>query len=188
MLVPLETGPTVARLSAAWQPAGTSLFEGLVECATMVLKTQTCRFSGLRIYPGRGVLYIRVDGQQFLFLKQKCRSLFIQRKRPAKLAWTTLYRKQHRKDLEAQVARKKRRNVTRSATRSVAGTSLEIIAKKKAEKPEARKASREAALREIKERSKKQKTDKAQQKLQAKAAGGKAVKNMPKGGGKVNIR
>ena len=35
--------------------------------------------------------------QQFLFLKQKCRSLFNQRKRPAKLAWTTLYRKQHRK-------------------------------------------------------------------------------------------
>jgi large subunit ribosomal protein L24e len=35
--------------------------------------------------------------QQFLFLKQKCRSLFVQRKRPAKLAWTTLYRKQHRK-------------------------------------------------------------------------------------------
>ena len=35
--------------------------------------------------------------QQFLFLKQKCRSLFAQRKRPAKLAWTTLYRKQHRK-------------------------------------------------------------------------------------------
>lgn len=35
--------------------------------------------------------------QQFLFLKQKCRALFNQRKRPAKLAWTTLYRKQHRK-------------------------------------------------------------------------------------------
>jgi large subunit ribosomal protein L24e len=50
-------------------------------------------------------------------------------------------------DLEAQVARKKRRNVTRAVTRSVAGTSLEVIAKKKAEKPEARKASREAALR-----------------------------------------
>lgn len=35
--------------------------------------------------------------QQFLFLKQKCKSLYNQRKRPAKLAWTTLYRKQHRK-------------------------------------------------------------------------------------------
>ena len=45
------------------------------------------------------------------------------------------------------MARKKRRNVTKSSTRSVAGASLEIIAKKKAEKPEARKASREAALR-----------------------------------------
>ena len=35
--------------------------------------------------------------QQFLFLKQKCRSLYNQRKRPAKIAWTTLYRKAHRK-------------------------------------------------------------------------------------------
>ena len=37
--------------------------------------------------------------------------------------------------------------MTRVATRSVAGASLEVIAKKKAEKPEQRKASREAALR-----------------------------------------
>jgi large subunit ribosomal protein L24e len=29
----------------------------------MVLKTQTCRFSGLRIYPGKGILFIRIDGQ-----------------------------------------------------------------------------------------------------------------------------
>lgn len=50
-------------------------------------------------------------------------------------------------DQEAQVARKKRRNVTRAATRSVAGASLEVIKQKKSEKPEARKASREAALR-----------------------------------------
>lgn len=27
------------------------------------LQTQTCRFSGLRIYPGKGILFIRVDGQ-----------------------------------------------------------------------------------------------------------------------------
>lgn len=45
------------------------------------------------------------------------------------------------------MARKKRRNVNKSATRSVAGVSMEVIQKKKAEKPEARKASREAALR-----------------------------------------
>ena len=28
----------------------------------MVLKTVTCRFSGLRIYPGRGIQFIRTDG------------------------------------------------------------------------------------------------------------------------------
>lgn len=146
-------------------------------------RTQTCRFSGLKIYPGKGMLFIRVDGQQFLFLKQKCKSLFNQRKRPAKLAWTVLYRKQHRKDQEQQVARKKRRTTTRVATRAVAGASLEVIAKKKSEKPEQRKASREAALREIKDRAKKAKADKAADRAAARAAG-KATKNVPRGAGK----
>ena len=63
----------------------------------MVLKTTTCRFSGLRIYPGRGILFVRTDGQQYLFINRKTKSLFGQRKRPAKIAWTTTYRKQHKK-------------------------------------------------------------------------------------------
>jgi ribosomal protein L24E len=58
----------------------------------MVLKTTLCRFSGLRIYPGRGILFIRVDNQQYLFLNKKCKSLYHNRLRPAKLAWTTTYR------------------------------------------------------------------------------------------------
>lgn len=64
----------------------------------MVLKTTVCRFSGLRIYPGKGILFVRVDGQQFLFLNKKCKSLYNNRLRPAKLAWTVAYRKQHKKD------------------------------------------------------------------------------------------
>jgi large subunit ribosomal protein L24e len=59
----------------------------------MVLKTTLCRFSGLRIYPGRGILFIRVDNQQYLFLNKKCKSHFHNRLRPAKLAWTTTYRR-----------------------------------------------------------------------------------------------
>lgn len=50
-------------------------------------------------------------------------------------------------DQEAQVVRKKRRATGKVATRSIVNASLEIIQKKKAEKPEQRKASREAALR-----------------------------------------
>jgi large subunit ribosomal protein L24e len=71
----------------------------------MVLKTQLCRFSGLRIYPGRGLVFIRVDSTQYLFMNKKCRSLYHNRLKPAKLAWTAVYRKQHKKDqVRKQVA------------------------------------------------------------------------------------
>lgn len=67
-------------------------------CRRMVLKTNTCRFSGLRIYPGKGLVFIRTDGQQYMFLNKKCKSYYHNRLRPAKLAWTVTYRKQHKKD------------------------------------------------------------------------------------------
>lgn len=57
--------------------------------------------------------------------------------------------------------RKKRRALAKSATRSIAGVSVEVINKKRTEKPEVRQASRDAALREIKERAKKAKAEKA---------------------------
>eukprot|EP00884_Botryococcus_braunii_P002027 jgi/Botrbrau1/11825/Bobra.0224s0022.2 len=141
----------------------------------MVLKTTTCRFSGLKIYPGRGILFVRVDGQQFLFINRKAKSLAAQRKKPAKIAWTTTYRKAHRKDQEATAQRKKRRTTTRVQARAIVGVSLEVINKKRNEKPEARKATREAAIREVKERMKKQRQEKAALKAaEAKKSGGKA--------------
>jgi len=44
--------------------------------------------------------------------------------------------------------------------RSIAGASMEVIQKKRAEKPELRQAARDVALREIKDRVKKAKDDK----------------------------
>jgi len=63
----------------------------------MVLKTEICRFSGARIYPGHGMLYIRTDSQNFRFLNAKCNRLFHLRLKPANLAWTQMYRKQVRR-------------------------------------------------------------------------------------------
>ena len=60
-----------------------------------------------------------------------------------------------------EVARKKRRNTGKAAARAIAGVSLEVINKKRSEKPEVRQASREAALREVKERAKKAKAEKS---------------------------
>ena len=45
-------------------------------------------------------------------------------------------------------------------TRSLVGASLEVLAKKRQEKPEVRAAAREAALREIKARAAKKKCGK----------------------------
>ncbi len=50
----------------------------------------------------------------------------------------------------SEVQRKKRRALGKAAVRSIAGASLEVINKRRTEKPEVRQATRDAALREIK--------------------------------------
>merc|ERR1712207_123228 len=107
--------------------------------SAMVIKTETCRFSGLRIYPGRAVKFGRTDTQIFTFLKSKCRTLFNQRK----------------KDATSEVTKRKKRGGKATLSRAIAGASLEVIQKKRSEKPEVRQAARDAALREVKERMKK---------------------------------
>merc|ERR1712232_495085 len=95
--------------------------------STMVLKTESCRFSGLRVYPGHGMTFVRTDSQIFKFLNAKIQSLYRQRLKPSKLAWTFLYRKQHKKDQTTDAAKKKRRVNKTTVSRSIVGASLEVI-------------------------------------------------------------
>jgi large subunit ribosomal protein L24e len=132
----------------------------------MVLKTEVCRFSGSKIYPGRGIRFIRSDSQVFLFLNSKCKRYFHNRLKPSKLTWTALFRKQHKKDVHAEAIKKKRRTSNKPYSRSIVGASLEVIQKKRTEKTEVRAAAREAALREIKERIKKTKDEKKAKKVE----------------------
>ncbi|CAN0841434.1 60S ribosomal protein L24 [Linum grandiflorum] len=113
----------------------------------MVLKTELCRFSGQKIYPGRGIRFIRSDSQVFLFANSKCKRYFHNRLKPSKLTWTAVFRKQHKKDIAAEAVKKKRRTNKKPYSRSIVGASLEVIQKKRAEKPEVRDAAREAAIR-----------------------------------------
>ena len=50
----------------------------------MVVKTELCSFSGLRIYPGHGIMYVRGDQKSFKFVSRKAKSLFTQRINPRK--------------------------------------------------------------------------------------------------------
>ncbi len=52
-------------------------------------------------------------------------------------------------DLDTVVARKKRRSVNKTNVRPIGNASIEVLQKRRAEKPEQRKASREAALRYV---------------------------------------
>lgn len=47
----------------------------------------------------QGKLYVRGDSKIFRFQNGKSESLFLQRKNPRRIAWTTLYRRQHRKGI-----------------------------------------------------------------------------------------
>jgi large subunit ribosomal protein L24e len=136
----------------------------------MVVKTETCSFSGLKIYPGHGIFFVRGDSKGFKFINRKVKSLFVQRMNPRKLAWTQLYRRMHKKGTLEDVAKKKARKVNKSAQKAVVGASLELIKAKRNQKPEVRAAAREAALREVKERAKaKQASKKAEAKAKPKA-------------------
>lgn len=130
-----------------------------VRCAptaagAMVVKTDICAFSGLRIYPGHGKFYIRSDMKGFKFISRKVRNAFHQRANPRKIAWTQLYRRMHKKGTLEESSKKKSRRVNKSAMKAVAGASLEVLKAKRNQKPEVRAAAREAALREVKERAK----------------------------------
>ncbi|CAN1186222.1 60S ribosomal protein L24 [Linum perenne] len=147
----------------------------------MVLKTELCRFSGQKIYPGRGIRFIRSDSQVFLFANSKCKRYFHNRLKPSKLTWTAVYRKQHKKDVAAEAVKKKRRSNKKPYSRSIVGASLEVIQKRRAEKPEVRDAAREAAIREIKERIKKTKDEKKAKKAEVSKSQKAGKSAMPRG-------
>merc|ERR1712086_133424 len=120
---------------------------------TMVVKTDVCAFSGLRIYPGHGARFFRCDGKTFQFLNSKNKRCFHMRRNPRKLNWTQIYRRMHKKMAVEEIS-KKRTKRTQKVTKAIAGASLEVLKAKRNQKPEVRALAREAALREIKERNK----------------------------------
>ena len=119
----------------------------------MVLKLDTCAFSGNKIYPGRLRLFARIDNKTFKFGTSKASSLFRQRKNPRKLVWTQLYRLANRKGVHEQVNKKRvRRKV--AVERPIEGASLEAIKAKQKQTDEFRSSQRDSALKEAKEKKK----------------------------------
>ena len=54
----------------------------------MVIKTDPCSFSEMKIWPGRGIRFCDKAGKVYMFSSSKTRSLFHQKIKPVKLTWT----------------------------------------------------------------------------------------------------
>ncbi|KAL1892891.1 60S ribosomal protein L24 [Sporothrix stenoceras] len=124
-------------------------------------------FSGQKIYPGKGKLFVRGDSKVFRFQNGKSESLFLQRKNPRRISWTVLFRRQHRKGISEEVAKKRSRRTVKSQ-RAIVGASLDVIKERRSMRPEARAAQRAANLSEIK--SKKAEAEKIKKAEKAKKA------------------
>mmetsp|Transcript_4027 Transcript_4027/g.4118 ORF Transcript_4027/g.4118 Transcript_4027/m.4118 type:complete len:156 (+) Transcript_4027:83-550(+) len=118
----------------------------------MVVKTELCAFSEYRIYPGHGLRFVRRDGQPVIVSTSKCKSMVLQRKKPAKLMWTQAWRRLNKKGKEDGIVKKKAKKAVK-VQRAIVGASLEELKKKRMVTRPKNEAT-EAALKEVKERQK----------------------------------
>ncbi|KAK3039281.1 hypothetical protein RJ639_027985 [Escallonia herrerae] len=152
------------------------LISGLNSAASVVRRYTLAGVSDLCVLILSGTCY-----EVFLFVNSKCKRYFHNKLKPSKLTWTAMYRKQHKKDIAQEAVKKRRRTTKKPYSRSIVGATLEVIQKRRAEKPEVRDAAREAALREIKERIKKTKDEKKAKKAEVTAKKGQSKGNVSKG-------
>merc|ERR1712216_786298 len=118
----------------------------------MVVKTETCNYSGFRIYPGHGKKFVRCDQKMFTFITGKSMACQLMKRRNLTTKWTVQYRRINKKGTleEATTRRKKAKAVVQ--TREIVGLSAEMLEKKRAARPVAKDRQRDAVLKEMKSR------------------------------------
>ena len=131
----------------------------------MVINTELCSFSEMKIWPGKGSRFVSKDGKTHIFISHKVAALFDQRLKPVKLRWTQGWRRQNKKG-KSELHAKKRVRKAAKIQKAIVGASLDDIKKRREERPEVRAIQREAALKEVKERGKKKATETHKEKHQ----------------------
>ncbi|KAF8656670.1 hypothetical protein AX16_002473 [Volvariella volvacea WC 439] len=147
------------------------------------MKTEIDSFSGYKIYPSKGKLFVRSDSKVFRFGTSKNASLFLQRKNPRKIAWTQLYRRMHKKGITEEVAKKRSRRTVKHQ-RGIVGADLAAIAAKRNQTAAVRQQQRLAAITKAKSEKKDKEAKKAKAAPAARSAPAapKISKQQMKGG------
>merc|ERR1712167_252679 len=142
--------------------------------AQMVVKTDPCAFSEMKIFPGRGTRFAAKDGRVHYFISSKARSLYHQKIKPVKLYWTQASRRFLKKVKIEDIQKRRTRKTTR-VQKAVVGMSLDEIKRRRAEDAGARDKNLEATKKELKDRNvKKMQAKKADKAKTAKPRGKEA--------------
>merc|ERR1711934_76078 len=120
--------------------------------AQMVVKTDPCAFSEMKIFPGRGTRFAAKDGRVHYFISSKARSLYHQKIKPVKLYWTQASRRFLKKVKIEDIQKRRTRKTTR-VQKAVVGMSLDEIKRRRAEDAGARDKNLEATKKELKDRN-----------------------------------
>ncbi|KAG8755988.1 60S ribosomal protein L24, partial [Serendipita sp. 396] len=138
-------------------------------------KVEIDTFSGYKIYPSKGRLFVRGDSRVFRFASSKNESLFLQRKNPRKIAWTVVFRRMHKKGITEEVAKKRSRKTVKHQ-RGIVGADMKSILAKRNQSTQERAAVRSAAIAKAKDVKKDKETKKAKAKAPARPTGSNAPK------------
>ncbi|KAG9095485.1 60S ribosomal protein L24 [Ceratobasidium sp. 370] len=120
------------------------------------MKVEIDSFSGYKIYPSKGKLYVRGDSKVFRFSTSKSSSLFLQRKNPRKIAWTVVYRRMHKKGVAEETVKKRSRKTVKHQRGIVGADLATILAQRNRSESDRAKAHQEAINKAKAEKKKKE--------------------------------
>lgn len=131
----------------------------------MVVKTEVCNFSELKIYPGKGIRMITKDGKLVNFVNRKAKSFYVRKTKGQVIRWTVIWRRVNKK-MKTETGTKKRRKKAKQIVKGIHGLDQDEILRRQKMTPEDVTAEREKIEREIKE--KKRQAQKGQKKVATK--------------------
>merc|ERR1711918_59470 len=118
----------------------------------MVVKTETCNYSGFRIYPGHGKKFVRSDQKMFTFITAKAAQCQLMKRRNLTTKWTVHYRRINKKGTLEEGERRKKGKKTTPTRRTITGLSEAQELRKNTARPVQKDVQREVALKELKSR------------------------------------